>query len=397
MSHLAERIKSLPPDKLDLLRRQLRPPAGTAPASPPREPGKRLFRPAEDENFQLQIAKPGIFESLTFRARPRLAPGPTEVEVEVAAASLNFRDAMVALGGYPTAAGVAPPPFGADCSGRIVRVGEKVERFRVGDEVMCAAGGVRLGGIAAFTTTGAATTMPKPAGLSFEQAATIPLVFATAYYALHTVARLTRGERVLIHSAAGGVGLAAVQVAQWSGAEIFATAGTAEKRDFLRSLGIRHVMDSRSPGFAEEVLQATGQEGVDVILNSLPAGAIAKGLQLLRVHGRFLELGKREFLENLPLGMFPFMRGLLFAAIDAFFTTSEADPLYVELGERFADGTFRPLPMRTFPVSEVAEALRYLTQGTHIGKVVLVLKDQPVLVEPNPGAGASVGSDGGTA
>ena len=139
-----------------------------------------------------------------------------------------------------------------------------------------------------------------PAHLSYEESATIPAAYLTAYIALIDRGRLQAGERILIHAAAGGVGLAAVKIAQSLGAEVFATAGTDEKREFLRSLGIVHVMNSRTLDFAQEVMQRTAGEGVDVVLNSLGGEFINAGLAVLRRYGRFLELGKRDIFQNHP-------------------------------------------------------------------------------------------------
>src|SRR5204862_5779723 len=125
--------------------------------------------------------------------------------------------------------------------------------------------------------------------------------FLTTYYALHVLAHVSRGERVLIHSGAGGVGLAAIQIAQWRGAEIIATVGNQEKRAFLETLGVSHVMDSRSLSWVDDVLAATNGEGVDVILNSLAGEAIPKGLEILRPFGRFCEIGKRDIYANAPI------------------------------------------------------------------------------------------------
>src|SRR5262249_7464892 len=137
-----------------------------------------------------------------------------------------------------------------------------------------------------------------------------PVAFLTAHYALNSLARLQPGERVLIHAAAGGVGLAAVQLAQRAGAEIFATAGSEEKRTHLKSLGIKHVMDSRTLAFADEILEKAGGEGVDVVLNSLSGEAIARSLRVLRPFGRFVEIGKSDILRNSRIGLRPFARNI---------------------------------------------------------------------------------------
>src|SRR5262249_53601896 len=138
----------------------------------------------------------------------------------------------------------------------------------------------------------------KPRDIDFREAATIPITYLTAYYALCHLAHVRRGERVLIHAAAGGVGLAAIQIAQHLGAEVFATAGSDEKRDYLRKLGVEHVFSSRTLDFAEQIMEVTGREGVDVVLNSLPGEAITSSLSILRAYGRFLEIGKTDIYQN---------------------------------------------------------------------------------------------------
>ena len=186
-------------------------------------------------------------------------------------------------------------------------------------------------------------------------------VFLTAYYALAEVARLRRGERVLIHSAAGGVGLAAVQVAQWLGAEIFATAGNDEKRDFLRGLGVRHVMDSRSVQFANDIRALTGGQGVDVVLNALDGEALRKSFALLAPYGRFVEIGKKDIAENSGLPMQTFNRNVSFTAIDLdrIFRDrlSLAQHLFETVAQGFTDGHFRALPTTVFAAAEAESGL----------------------------------------
>jgi NAD(P)-dependent dehydrogenase (short-subunit alcohol dehydrogenase family)/acyl carrier protein len=215
----------------------------------------------------------------------------------------------------------------------------------------------------------------KPAAWSFAAAATVPTAFFTAYYALHELARLREGERVLIHGGAGGVGIAAIQLAKHLGAEIFATAGTPEKRDFVRLLGADHVFDSRSFAFADEVLQATGGEGVDVVLNSLAGDAIPRNLRLLRPFGRMLELGKRDFYENSRIGLRPFRNNIAYFGIDADQLLAQrpdtARRVFIDLMALFADGTLQPLPHRTFDAKDIAGAFRHMQASRHIGKVVV--------------------------
>ncbi len=227
--------------------------------------------------FQLRITQPGSLDALRLAAVNREPPAAGQVEIEVHAAGLNFSDVLKALGLYP---GIkdAIVPLGIEASGVVTAVGEGVSRFRVGDDVF----GVVPYAFASHARTAEYALVQKPASIDHDQACTIPITFLTAYYGLVDLARLQKGERVLIHAGAGGVGLAAIQIAQHIGAEVFATAGSNEKREFLRSLGVEHVYNSRDVSFADDILADTNREGVDVVLNSLPGEAITKSLSILR-------------------------------------------------------------------------------------------------------------------
>lgn len=386
MNELSERINNLPPEKVDLLMQKLRSGKGRPAkvAALPAKSQRRPFRPLQDKNYRLEIAKPGIFETLDVKVCPRGTPGPGQVEIEVCATGLNFRDVMVALGSYPIAPGTQQPPIGVDCAGKVVAIGPDAGSVRIGDEVMCMSNGT----FTKYLITHYSCLMPKPPNFTFEQAAAVPCVFETVQYALIEVAHLSPGESVLIHSAAGGVGLAAIQVAKSVGAEVFATVGTPEKRSFLQTLGIKHVFDSRSTAFADDIMAATGQQGVDVILNSLAGESIIKGFGILRPWGRFLELGKRDLAANAPLGMLPFIRGVSFTGIDLGLLAPDKRPelaarMRGNLNQRFREGTYRPLPIRTYPISDAASAFGYMMQGKHIGKLVFTLPAD-VLVTPAP-------------
>jgi NADPH:quinone reductase-like Zn-dependent oxidoreductase/acyl carrier protein len=266
-----------------------------------------------------------------------------------------------------------------------------VEGFQAGDEVIA----IAPSSFSRFAATYADLVVPKPAHLSFEEAATIPITFLTAHYALNYLARMSKGERVLIHAAAGGVGLSAVQLAQQAGAEIFATAGNPEKRAFLQYIGVKHIMDSRSLAFADEVMQRTGGKGVDIVLNSLPGEYIPKNLSILSPHGRFLEIGKMDIYLNRTLDLYPFSNNLSYFAIDMDRICRERPALirslFLELMEYFNNGTLRPLPRNVFPIDEAVGAFRYLMQRKNIGKVVVSLQDMlsqpasetPVTVRPD--------------
>jgi acyl transferase domain-containing protein/NADPH:quinone reductase-like Zn-dependent oxidoreductase/acyl carrier protein len=334
--------------------------------------------------FRLETVKPGSFDQIAFRRRGRRAPETGEVEVEVHTAGLNFRDVMKVLGIYPIEQPV-DQLLGDECAGHVVAVGAGVTHLGLGDEVIL----ISPGCFSKFVTAHSAFVVRKPAQISFEDAATIPVTFLTAHYALNHLARISRGERVLIHAAAGGVGIAAIQIAKLAGAEIFATAGNDMKRDLVRSLGAAHVMDSRTLDFADEVMKITGGRGVDVVLNSLAGEAIPKSLSCLAPYGRFLEIGKRDIYQNSRLGLRPFSRNLSFFAIDlsqllrdrpAFIAQMSGD-----LMRQFESGELVPLPHKSWPVTQAADAFREMAQGRHTGKIILSLSDHNVLVQPDSG------------
>ncbi len=326
-----------------------------------------LLEVPECDSFRLDISRPGNLDNLLLKAASRSELHAGEVEIRVNAAGLNFRDVMNAAGVYPG----GPIPFGAECSGTISAVGSGVTEMKPGDEVIAVANA----SFASFTTADVRAVVPKPAAYSFGQAATIPIAFLTAYYSLHYLARLSRGERILIHAAAGGVGLAAVQLAQHAGAEIFATAGSPEKRAYLKSMRVPHILDSRSLNFADEIMKITGGYGVDVVLNSLPGEYITRSLSILAAYGRFVEIGKTDIYQNKPLGLFPFRNNLSYFALDLERVCRERPAqlrsLLLELMAMFAEGSVKPLPHNIFPVEDAANAFRYMARRKNIGKVVL--------------------------
>jgi acyl transferase domain-containing protein len=332
-----------------------------------------------DEPFRLDCDKPGFLDHLCLRATTRRLPGPGEVEIRVAAAALNFNDVLKALDLYPD----RPPgaiPLGSECAGAIVRLGAGVEGLAAGQDVVALA----EASAGAFVTTPAAMVAPRPPRLAVEEAVTLPIAFMTAVYALKHLGRLASGDRVLIHAAAGGVGLAAIQVARRAGAEIFATAGNPEKRAFLESLGVRHVMDSRSLAFADEVMAVTGGRGMDVVLNSLAGEAMLKSLDLMAPYGRFLELGKRDLYENRRVGLWPFRKGVSYLPVDLAGLVdahpAQFNALWREVMQDVAAGVWQPLPHRVFPIDEAVTAFRDMAQGKHIGKLVLSTRDMSAAV-----------------
>jgi 1-acyl-sn-glycerol-3-phosphate acyltransferase len=351
--------------------------------------------PDAEEGWRIEIGTPGAFSTLVPRAAPRRSPAPGEVEIAIAAAGLNFRDVMLASGMIPSVAAeqtFGEQGLGLDCAGRVVRCGDGVEGFAPGDEVL----GIAPSALGSFTTTRAALVARKPSALSFEEASAIPCAFVTAHYALEHLARVQPGERVLIHAATGGVGLAAIQIARMAGADVFASAGSPEKRDYLRSIGVEAVMDSRSLSFADTVLEMTGGEGVDVVLNSLAGEAIAKGIGVLRPYGRFIEIGKRDIYGDSKIGLLGFRKNISFFAVDLDRLCNErpalAGEMLREVTRRFDAGIYQVLPQHVFPVSEVETAVRFMAQAKHIGKIVLNTADPALRI----GASATIFRADGT-
>ncbi|MCU1750287.1 type I polyketide synthase [Pseudomonas sp. 6D_7.1_Bac1] len=341
-----------------------------------------------ETRITLGFELPGQLRHLRWEARQPLTPAVDQLDIEVQATGLNFRDVMYALGLLSDEAienGFSGPTLGFEFAGVIRGKGAQVEGvFKAGDRVV----GFGPASFSNRLVTQANAVARIPEGMSFEAAATIPSTFFTVYYALHHLARLESGEKILIHGAAGGVGIAAIQIAKWCGAEIYATAGSDEKRDFLRLLGVDKVFDSRSLAFADDILAVTDGRGVDVVLNSLAGEAINRNLRVLKPFGRFLELGKRDFYQNTKIGLRPFRNNISYFGIDADQLMSERPALtrrlFGEMMRLFHDGILSPLPYRAFDANQVVEAFRYMQQARQIGKIVVTYRTpiQHVLSAP---------------
>ncbi|RKP47737.1 type I polyketide synthase [Pararobbsia silviterrae] len=322
----------------------------------------------------LAFDAPGSLRNLEWFAPPARMPADDEVEIEPVATGLNFRDVMYAMGLLSDEAvetGFAGATVGMEFSGRVTRVGARVTAFAPGDAVL----GFAPASFATRAWTRATAIAHKPASMTFEEAATIPTTFFTVWYALVELARVRRGERVLVHGGAGGVGVAAIQLARHLGAQVFATAGSDEKREFVRLLGADRVFDSRSLGFADAIREATGGAGVDIVLNSLAGEAMVRSIDTLRPFGRFLELGKRDFYENTAIGLRPFRNNISYFGIDADQLMGALPELttrlFADVMQAFEDGALHPLPYRVFAARRVKQAFRYMQQARQIGKVLV--------------------------
>lgn len=353
--------------------------------------GGAVLESLDSSNVKLGFDLPGQLRNLRWERRPLLAPAADQLAVAVQATGLNFRDVMYALGLLSDEAienGFSGPTLGFEFAGTVTALGAAAQGgFHPGDRVV----GFGPSSFANALVTNANAVARIPAGMSFEAAATIPSTFFTVYYALHHLARLEPGEKVLIHGAAGGVGIAAIQIAKWCGAEIYATAGSDEKRDFLRLMGVEHIFDSRSLAYADQILACTEGRGVDVVLNSLAGEAINRNFQILKPFGRFLELGKRDFYQNTRIGLRPFRNNISYFGIDADQLMSERPDLtrrlFAQMMQLFEDGVLSPLPYHAFDANEVVEAFRYMQQARQIGKVVVTYRN-PLQHVANPRAAA---------
>ena len=325
-------------------------------------------------NYQLGIRRRGVLDNLEFSSSGRRVPARGEVEIRVRATGLNFRDVLTVLDMYP-----GESSLGGECSGTVTAVGDGVKEFKTGDAVIA----VTPGAFSAFVISPVHCVVRKPENLSFVEAASVPMVFLTAWYGLKRLAGIHKGDKVLIHAAAGGVGLAAVQIARAAGAEVFATAGSEEKRQYLRSLGIEHVFDSRSLDFSKAIRASAGPQPIDIVLNSLAGNFIRESASLVRPGGRFLELGKRDIWsqedarrERPDIGYLPYDLA----------DVGRRDPqafhaLLAEVIEAFDAGHYQPLPRKVFRIQEAADAFRYMAQARHIGKIVVVAPAETSVLE----------------
>ncbi|MFK8850113.1 SDR family NAD(P)-dependent oxidoreductase [Streptomyces sp. Ac-502] len=343
-----------------------------------------LVDPSRDA-LTLDLEHHGDLSSFRLVAERRRPPAAGEVEIHVQATGLSFINVLKALGVYDRfrAPGDGPACDTFECAGTITAVGKGVTGRQVGDRV---AAWVLGSPISSFARTRAGLTLPLPDATGLPEAAALPFAYLTAQYGLHHLARLRPGETVLVHTASGGAGLALIHLAQAHGAHVLATAGSADKRAFLRRLGVRHVMDSRSLDFADQVRDLTQGRGVDVVVNTLTGPAQSASLDLLAPYGRFIELGKQDIYANTRLGLLPFRRGITFSSVDILaigqHNTRLAETLCNQVADALHNGTLTPLPVTTYPIADAAIAFRTMAGAQHTGKLVLTWPEQGSLTVP---------------
>lgn len=309
-----------------------------------------------------------------------------EVEIKVHAAALNFRDVMLAMGmlsNEAVAGGLYGRNLGLECAGEITKLGAKVKDFKVGEKVIACSSNC-LGGIIYADES---QVVKQPAYFSHEEAATIMTVYLTAYYSLNYLCRMGKGDKVLVHAGAGGVGIAAIKLANLVGAEVFATVGNEAKRRYLQSLGVKHIMNSRDLTFKDAIMKVTDGYGVDIVINSIAGEAITQSISCLAPYGRFVEIGKVDIYNDKRIGLKPFGNNLAYFAVDADRLLKQkpklAQQMMQEVMALFYAKKLDAHPYEKFPISKIKDAFRYLGQSKQVGKVVVTMTaEEKVAVYP---------------
>ncbi|HEV3288548.1 MAG TPA: SDR family NAD(P)-dependent oxidoreductase [Streptosporangiaceae bacterium] len=343
-------------------------------------PGGELIPPGGGVPWRLGITGQGTLDDLALVACPQLAAplGAGQVRVAVRAAGLNFRDVVVALGMIALDADPGAGVIGSEIAGVVVETGPGVTGLAAGDRVL----GVADGGFGPVAVAEARTLAAIPDGWSFAQAAGVPVAFATAWYGLVDLAGARAGQKVLVHAAAGGVGMAAVAIAQHLGLEVYGTASPGKHAALAAmSLDAEHIASSRSAGFATEFLAATGGAGMDIVLNALAGELTDASLRLLPRGGAFIELGKTDIRD--PALVARDYPGVTYRA----FSTGDAGPdrlgeIMTQAVALLADGRLRPLPVRAWDVRRARDAFRFMSQARHTGKIVLMIPPDPAAPRP---------------
>lgn len=336
-------------------------------------------------DYRADLRDPGQLDQIVFRRLPPTVLGAEDVEIAVQASALNFKDIMNAMGLLPehaVAGGLTSHRLGLEVAGRVLRTGSKVRHVQADDEVIARVSE----GFCGRVTTAGHHVVRRPERLTPQQAAAVPLVYITAWYSLCYLARMAPGETVLVHSAAGGVGGAAIQLAKRAGATVIATAGTREKRESLRQIGIEHVFDSRSLDFYDQVMEATGGRGVDIVLNFLTGRFIPQSLKCLAPFGRFIELGKSDIYRNNKLGLERLGENISYYVVDVDRLAAQKPELHqqvmTEVVALFERGELEPHEITEFPISKLPEAMKFMTRAAYRGKIVMNMQNDRVQALP---------------
>ncbi|MFM9984617.1 MAG: SDR family NAD(P)-dependent oxidoreductase [Flavobacteriales bacterium] len=332
-------------------------------------------------------AQKGTIGAIEFRAKILRQIKNDEVIIDVKASALNYKDVLNSMGilsHESVKGGLAEDRLGLEVSGIISQVGNDVTDIKVGDEVVARV----ANGFSGQLISNQNCVVKKPKHYSFEEAAAVPVVYTTAYYGLVTLSRIEAGETVLIHSATGGVGIAAINIAKIKGANIIATAGTRQKRAQLRKdYGITHVFDSRSNSFYDDVMNVTSNRGVDMVLNSLSGDLILQGLKCLAPYGRFVELGKTDIYKWSTINMQLLAENISFHVVDVDRLASQKPKLHFQLLKEVVafieEHQIQAIPVTVDSIANVGSMLKKMTRATHVGKMVVNMTDENIAVLPN--------------
>jgi NADPH:quinone reductase-like Zn-dependent oxidoreductase len=336
----------------------------------------------------LVITEHGAPEVLKVEERPDPVPGVGEVRIAVKAAGINFADVMARMGLYPDAPKV-PCVVGYEFAGEVESLGESVDGVSAGDRVM---GGCRFGGYSELVAVGADQLIPLPGGWSFEEGAAFPVNYATAYAGLCRYGALRSDERVLLHAAAGGVGIAGTQIAKQVGAEVFGTA-SASKHETVRGFGVDHPIDYRSEDFVKAVRRITGErEALDLVMDAVGGSSFRKSFSLLRPGGRLVCFGASSLVSgekrNIPravkgvletpwfnpMRLMPVSKGVIGLNMLSLWDAKGSLDDYIEpLSAWIEQGALKPVVAESFPLERGPDAHRFIQERKNVGKVVLTL------------------------
>ena len=348
---------------------------------------KSIPQQAEVQEFgagpplRLTVASPGLLDSLQFLEDKDVdftkPLGLDDVEIEVKAAGVNFVDCLVALGR------INQSTMGAECAGVVKRAGE-ASGFHAGDHVAASTSDT----MKTIVRVPSLCCVKIPENMSFTEAAALPTNFVTAWYSLEEIARIRKGETILIHSGSGGTGQAAIQVARHFGAQVFTTVGSEEKKKLLMDLydiPENHILYSRDNSFAKGIKRLTGGRGVDVILNSLAGELLVASWECIAPFGRFIEIGKKDIWGHGKLPMFPFAKNVGFSAVDIASMPAEKFPLIQRALKSVVDlvaagKMHSALPLQVYGVSEVERSFRSMQSGKNTGKMVIQMNNEEAVL-----------------
>lgn len=334
------------------------------------------FCPIQKVDYFEAITTPGILENIKIIQKYLPPPKKEEVQIKIESVGINFMNLMSALGIYPGKKdGFAT--LGIELVGTITQIGAETSLHKIGDKVM----GMGYHTMASHTNVNENAVIAIPKNISTEDASTMPVAYLTAYYSIVHLGKLQKGEQILIHSATGGVGLAAIYIAKSLGAEIFATAGSAEKRRYLKeSLGIQHVYDSRNNDFYAQIKKDVEGKGLDMVLNSLSGEQMWYSLKLLGSFGRFVEIGKKDVYNNSKLGLEVFQHGLSYFMVDfekiLFEKPQLIQFLLLEINANIVKGEYLPLPVKRFSIDKIIHAFDEMSKANTIGKIVVDINNK---------------------